>query len=278
MNIKNLFAVSAALAICISFTACSENNSSKKNKTSSAAESNNEMSAEIPAKITVSPKSKLTEREYKGYYIANGITTGINLHAPEGLTVTDCETFENSDGTFTCMPECVPTASKPFVISDESGKDNMNFFASAGPGQEEFKKITKESYEEEYVKGVSDYFTDVEIKDFMSQEELAGELEKAGAFILPSVTEPWALVIHEAACSGLPVLASACCGAVSCFVKDGENGFLFKPANKRSTRKAIERFIHLPELQWIQMGRKSRELSDRITPSKVADCILTVLK
>lgn len=62
------------------------------------------MSAEIPAKITVSPKSKLTEREYKGYYIANGITTGINLHAPEGLTVTDCETFENSDGTFTCMP------------------------------------------------------------------------------------------------------------------------------------------------------------------------------
>ena len=170
MNIKNLFAVSAALAICISFTACSENNSSKKNRTSSAAESNNEMSAEIPAKITVSPKSKLTEREYKGYYIANGITTGINLHAPEGLTVTDCETFENSDGTFTCMPECVPTASKPFVISDESGKDNMNFFASAGPGQEEFKKITKESYEEEYVKGVSDYFTDVEIKDFESFE------------------------------------------------------------------------------------------------------------
>lgn len=170
MNIKNLFAVSAALAICISFTACSENNSSKKNKTSSVAESNNEMSAEIPAKITVSPKSKLTEREYKGYYIANGITTGINLHAPEGLTVTDCETFENSDGTFTCMPECVPTASKPFVISDESGKDNMNFFASAGPGQEEFKKITKESYEEEYVKGVSDYFTDVEIKDFESFE------------------------------------------------------------------------------------------------------------
>ena len=170
MNIKNLFAVSAALAICISFTACSENNSSKKNKTSSAAESNNEMSADIPAKITVSPRSKLTEREYKGYYIANGITTGINLHAPEGLTVTDCETFENSDGTFTCMPECVPTASKPFVISDESGKDNMNFFASAGPGQEEFKKITKESYEEEYVKGVSDYFTDVEIKDFESFE------------------------------------------------------------------------------------------------------------
>ena len=121
-------------------------------------------------------------------------------------------------------------------------------------------------------------YPDVEIKDFMPQEELAEELEKAGAFILPSVTEPWALVIHEAACAGLPILASACCGAVSCFVKDGENGFLFKPANKRSIRKAIERFIRLPEWQWVQMGRRSRKLSERITPSKVADCILAVLK
>lgn len=170
MKMKKLFAASAAFVICLGLSACNENKSSKESEASSEAGSNDETSIAIPAKITVSPKSKLTEREYKGYYIANGITTGINLHAPEGLTVTDCETFENSDGTFTCMPECVPTASKPFVISDESGKDNMNFFASAGPGQEEFKKITKESYEEEYVKGVSDYFTDVEIKDFESFE------------------------------------------------------------------------------------------------------------
>lgn len=168
MKMKKLFAASAAFVICLGLSACNENKSSKESEASSEAGSNDETSIAIPAKITVSPKSKLTEREYKGYYIANGITTGINLHAPEGLTVTDCETFENSDGTFTCMPECVPTASKPFVISDESGKDNMNFFASAGPGQDEFKKITKESYEKQYLKEVSEYFTDVEITDFES--------------------------------------------------------------------------------------------------------------
>lgn len=121
-------------------------------------------------------------------------------------------------------------------------------------------------------------YPDVEIKGFMSQEELMKELGGYGAFILPSVFEQWSLVIHEAACAGLPVLASDRCGAVSCFVKDGENGFLFKPANKHSIGKAIERLIRLPELQWIQMGQRSRELSEKITPSKVADCILTVLK
>lgn len=120
-------------------------------------------------------------------------------------------------------------------------------------------------------------FPDVEIKEFMSQEDLVHELQQSGAFVLPSVFEPWALVIHEAACSGLPILASDRCGAVSCFVKEGENGFLFKPGNKVSIRTTIERFILLQEYQWLQMGEKSRELSDLITPSIVADTILKVL-
>lgn len=121
-------------------------------------------------------------------------------------------------------------------------------------------------------------FPDVEIKDFMSQEDLLHEFQQSGAFILPSIFEPWALVIHEAACCSLPILASDCCGAVSCFVKDGENGYLFKPGNKNSIRRVIEHFIHLQESQWLQMGEKSRELSDLVTPSQVVDIILKLLK
>lgn len=165
MKIKNLFAVSAALTICIGCTACGED---KSNSSSSS----NKAEITLANAALQSPKVNASkpEGDFKGVYIANGIKTGINLHAPEGLTVTDCKTYENSDGTFTCMPECVPTASKPFIISDENSKDNMNFYASSGPGQEEFNKITKESYEEEYLKGVSDYFTDVEITDFETFE------------------------------------------------------------------------------------------------------------
>lgn len=121
-------------------------------------------------------------------------------------------------------------------------------------------------------------FPDVEIKDFMSQADLVYEFQQSGAFILPSVFEPWALVIHEAACSGLPILASDCCGAVSCFVQDGENGFLFKPGNKHSIAKSIERFISLSESEWVRMGKNSRELSFLITPGHVADRILKLLK
>ena len=120
-------------------------------------------------------------------------------------------------------------------------------------------------------------YPDVEILDFMDQEELMKMMENSGAFILPSVIEPWALVLHEATCAGLPVLASNCCGAITCFVEDQENGYLFTPGNIPSIRKSIETLITLPVLDLQDMGRKSKIRSTMITPAKVADTLLQVL-
>ena len=121
-------------------------------------------------------------------------------------------------------------------------------------------------------------YPDVEILDFMNQQELQKVIESSGAFILPSLFEPWALVLHEAACAGLPVLASGCCGAIASFVRDGENGYLFIPGNIRSIRSSIEKLIIQPDADLLQMGRNSRKLGMKITPERVADTLLTVLK
>ena len=121
-------------------------------------------------------------------------------------------------------------------------------------------------------------YPDVEILDFMNQQELQKVIESSGAFILPSLFEPWALVLHEAACAGLPVLASGCCGAIASFVRDGENGYLFIPGNIRSIRSSIEKLIIQPDADLLQMGRNSRKLGMKTTPERVADTLLTVLK
>uniref|UniRef100_UPI001F086A06 glycosyltransferase n=1 Tax=Helicobacter suis TaxID=104628 RepID=UPI001F086A06 len=46
--------------------------------------------------------------------------------------------------------------------------------------------------------------------------------------ILPSLKEPWGLVVEEALSAGLPVLVSLACGA-QVLVQEGVNGFLFCP-------------------------------------------------
>lgn len=121
-------------------------------------------------------------------------------------------------------------------------------------------------------------YPDVEILDFMDQQVLLKIMENSGAFILPSVFEPWALVIHEAACAGLPILASDCCGAVASFVREGENGYLFIPGNIRSIRSSIEKLIIQPDADLLRMGRCSRMLGMQITPERVADTLLTILE
>lgn len=120
--------------------------------------------------------------------------------------------------------------------------------------------------------------SDVEVLDFMDQASLLQEMATSGAFILPSVFEPWALVLHEAACAGLPILSSNRCGAVTCFVKERENGYLFLPGKAKSIRYALEKLITGTESDWLQMGEASRKLSMLITPDKVANTLLTVLR
>lgn len=119
---------------------------------------------------------------------------------------------------------------------------------------------------------------DIEVLDFMDQSALLQEMTGSGAFILPSVFEPWALVLHEAACAGLPILSSNRCGAVTCFVREQGNGYLFTPDDIFSIRHSIEKLITAGEGNWLRMGKNSRKLSLQITPEKVAETLLTVLR
>lgn len=121
-------------------------------------------------------------------------------------------------------------------------------------------------------------YQNVDMFDFMDQQNLLKIMENSGAFILSSVFEQWSLVLHEAACAGLPILASNCCGAVASFVREGENGYLFIPGNIRSIRSSIEKLIIQPEADLLRMGRYSRMLGMQITPERVADTLLTILR
>lgn len=56
--------------------------------------------------------------------------------------------------------------------------------------------------------------------------------------ILPSMSEPWGLVVEEALYFGLPVIVSNRCGA-SELVKKGENGWVFDPADPGQLKDLI---------------------------------------
>lgn len=115
------------------------------------------------------------------------------------------------------------------------------------------------------------------IKDFMSQEKLIEEAQNSGCFVLPSRFEPWALVIHEFAAAGLPLLCSKHCGATKHFLINGYNGYEFDPNHIDTLIDRLKTIISLDEETLIKMSNRSRELSNCITPVKTAYTLVSIL-
>ncbi len=71
----------------------------------------------------------------------------------------------------------------------------------------------------------------IHLPGFKQYDELPVYFGLAGAFVHPSTTEQWGLVVNEAMASGLSVLVSNRCGCAADLVLPGVNGFQFDPDN-----------------------------------------------
>ena len=66
----------------------------------------------------------------------------------------------------------------------------------------------------------------VEIRGFLQPDALASLMRQSSFLVLPSHYEPWGVVVHEAAATGLGVIASSAVGAADLFVRHGGNGWI----------------------------------------------------
>jgi glycosyltransferase involved in cell wall biosynthesis len=81
----------------------------------------------------------------------------------------------------------------------------------------------------------------VHFPGFVRHDALPAYYGLADAFILPSVSETWGLVVNEAMAAGLPVLVSKRCGCAEDLVQQGRNGFCFDPLDIRHMRDSMLR-------------------------------------
>jgi glycosyltransferase involved in cell wall biosynthesis len=107
--------------------------------------------------------------------------------------------------------------------------------------------------------------------------ELPAYYAHASAFIHPSTTEQWGLVVNEAMASGLPVLVSNRCGCATDLVKEGENGWTFDPTNEEEMADLMVR-ISSDEEQRKGMGSKSQEIIVNWGPVRFAKGIESAVK
>lgn len=77
-------------------------------------------------------------------------------------------------------------------------------------------------------------------------QELVDAFHGADIFLLPSIHEPFGIVILEAWAAGLPVIASRV-GGIPSFVNHGDDGLLFEPNDEAGFINAFKTILESPE-------------------------------
>jgi len=112
---------------------------------------------------------------------------------------------------------------------------------------------------------------------FKQKEEIPQYLAISDVFVLPSISEPWGLVVNEAMAAGLPVLVSRKCGCYPDIVKDGENSFSFDPY-KIEELYGLMRNVVEGKYNLEAMGKASLDIIKDYTPEKAAEVIKNTIE
>jgi glycosyltransferase involved in cell wall biosynthesis len=97
--------------------------------------------------------------------------------------------------------------------------------------------------EEKYLKTIAK--ENINFLGSISNEKLYIEYQKNDVFILPSLSEPWGLVVEEALNNGLPVIVSNKVGCIDEVVKDGVNGIIFEIESINGLIDAINKISNI---------------------------------
>jgi glycosyltransferase involved in cell wall biosynthesis len=124
------------------------------------------------------------------------------------------------------------------------------------------------------LRSVLDGLPGIELNGFVQPQDLPSMMASAGCLILPSQFEPWAVVIHEAAAAGLPVLASNRVGAAIHLVQPGFNGYLFDSWDSEGLATLMQWMTGMSEQRRQEMSQGSFYLSLQYSPRRWADTLL----
>jgi glycosyltransferase involved in cell wall biosynthesis len=113
----------------------------------------------------------------------------------------------------------------------------------------------------------------ITVHDFIQPEDLPRLFLNSTCFISTSLFEPWGVVIHEAAVSGLVILATSEVGASVHLVRDSVNGFLFRPGDQEHLVRLMVRISSATDAELEAMSRASRLLGAQYSPTTWASTL-----
>jgi glycosyltransferase involved in cell wall biosynthesis len=113
---------------------------------------------------------------------------------------------------------------------------------------------------------------------FVQPGDMPSLIEHGALFVLPSIYEPWGVVVQEFAVSGFALLLSDKVGARTAFLEEGRNGGVFQAGDADALKQLLHTWMSRSAEQLLRAGQHSRNLALRITPETYAQSILQMME
>ncbi len=122
--------------------------------------------------------------------------------------------------------------------------------------------------------GIQDH---VEFRGAITQDGLPPIYQSADVLVLPSVSEPWGLVVNEAMLCGLPAIVSDRCGCAPDLITPG-TGWTFPPLDAEGLARRLIEVAGMPEQKLSEMGRAARMRALAYSPAKCARSVVSCVE
>lgn len=113
---------------------------------------------------------------------------------------------------------------------------------------------------------------------FCDYEQIADELERAGIFVFPSLSDDWGMAVNEGMQASLPILGSIYSQAVDEMISDGHTGWRFRTNHPEEIDRAIEAALATPHARLLEIGQNARARIEHRTPEYSAGYLIRAIR
>ena len=111
---------------------------------------------------------------------------------------------------------------------------------------------------------------------FLDGTKLDELMATGSCFILPSLFEPWGVVVNEFAMAGYPLILSNQVGARTSLLS-AENGIEFTAADRDAMKSTLSEMMNLKVQDLMKYGEKSHDLAEKINEEGFANSIIQMM-
>ncbi|MFZ0663883.1 MAG: glycosyltransferase family 4 protein [Acidobacteriaceae bacterium] len=156
---------------------------------------------------------------------------------------------------FLSRKRCIDLVEAFLRLAPAHGAEPLAYLLIAGDGEE---RLTIER------RIASSGARNIRMLGFQNQTEIPRLFDLCDVFVLPSIHEPWGLIVNEIMNASRAIVLSDQVGCAPDLLRDGVNGFVFPARNVDALSAVLHRFIDDPSLART-MGSHATEIIDEYT-------------